>query len=273
MSKVILSIDVDYFPGSEIGVEKLMDILDERNVKATFFITGRFAEDYPNVTKEVINKGHEIGCHGYSHGLDWEENFSTLTLRGQIERMSLATQLLERIISTKIKVFRAPYLKANGRTMQALESLGYDCDSSVASLRFDFGMGLSNNPRALVAPTIPYHPSVHNIFQRGHSRILEIPVSNLIVPLNTSSLRMFGWEFLLRVYKLSLIFFNPIVMIVHPWEFMDVDELFMKDHLPKRHKKNRGKKCLKLLQNFLDKIHKGTEYVSFEQIIKEEKNV
>jgi len=273
MKRVMLTIDVDYFPGIDQGVEKLIDALDEWNVKSTFFITGRFAEDYPDITKKLVQKGHEVGCHGYSHGIDWDENFFNLNLHAQVEKIAIATQIIERTIGLKIKIFRAPYLKANSNTIRALESLGYDCDSSVASLRFDFGLGLSNNPRALIAPTKPYNPSSQDIFRMGHSNILEIPTSNFIVPLSTSSLRMFGWKSLLRVYRLSLLYFDPVVIIAHPWEFMDVDELNMKENLPKRHKKNRGRKCLILLQNFLDKIHEQTEYISFEQIIKEKGNV
>jgi peptidoglycan/xylan/chitin deacetylase (PgdA/CDA1 family) len=270
--RMIFSVDVDYFPGSEKGVYTLLDFLNAQNIKSTFFITGKFGEEYSGVVQKILKAGHEIGCHGYSHGLDWDENFYNIDVKRQSERISIATQILEKITSSKIKVFRAPYLKADGSTIRALESLGYECDSSVPALRFDFGMGVSNNPKTIIAPTRPYHPSLQNIFKKGNSKILEVPSSNFFIPLNTTSLRLFGVKLLVRIHKTSRTFFDPIVMITHPWEYMDTDELFMKDDLSKRHHKNRGKACLKLLQEFFDKIYKETVYLRFEQVVMEDKN-
>lgn len=46
---------------------RLLDGLEERNVKATFFLCGYRIKDYPSLTQRIFDSGHEIGLHGYSH--------------------------------------------------------------------------------------------------------------------------------------------------------------------------------------------------------------
>src|ERR1700704_3926179 len=46
---------------------KVLDVLDQHHVKATFFMMGRNVERYPKVDREVLRRGHEIGNHSYSH--------------------------------------------------------------------------------------------------------------------------------------------------------------------------------------------------------------
>ncbi len=48
-------------------VKDVLQILDEKNVKATFFVIGQQIEKYPDTTKEIVQKGHELGNHSYSH--------------------------------------------------------------------------------------------------------------------------------------------------------------------------------------------------------------
>lgn len=46
---------------------QLLDGLQARNVKATFFLCGYRIKDYPQEAKRILEEGHEVGCHGYSH--------------------------------------------------------------------------------------------------------------------------------------------------------------------------------------------------------------
>lgn len=59
--------------GPKQGVPRLLDMLDAHGVKATFFVPGVVADDYPLVVKEIARRGHEIGYHGYYH----EESIET----------------------------------------------------------------------------------------------------------------------------------------------------------------------------------------------------
>ena len=51
----------------QIGHYKLLELFQKSNVKATYFLLGKTIEDFPNLIQEIINEGHEIGCHTYSH--------------------------------------------------------------------------------------------------------------------------------------------------------------------------------------------------------------
>lgn len=46
---------------------KLLDGLEERSARATFFVCGYRMEQYPDLTQRIFQEGHEIGLHGYSH--------------------------------------------------------------------------------------------------------------------------------------------------------------------------------------------------------------
>lgn len=52
---------------SRYGTERILDILKNNNVLATFFISGKFAELAPDIVKRIMNEGHEVACHGLDH--------------------------------------------------------------------------------------------------------------------------------------------------------------------------------------------------------------
>jgi peptidoglycan/xylan/chitin deacetylase (PgdA/CDA1 family) len=267
---LVVSVDVDHFPGSEIGIKRIMDILDERGIKAMFFIAGKFAEECEEVIKDIHLKGHEIGCHGYSHGLDVDENFVELDLEEQKRRIEKSSSILKGITGEDVKIFRAPYAKANHSTIRVLESLGYECDSSVTSMRFDFGMGVGNNMRAFFAPRRPYYPSMNNLYKEGDSKVLEIPISAFVVPLTMSALRTLGMKTVKHIFNMSSHFFDPVVFYLHPWEVMAMDEIQLWEGLPKRHTKNRGREALFDLGLFLDYVKKKSEIILYQDILKRE---
>src|SRR4051812_40628559 len=53
----------------ELGVQRLLDLLDERGTHATFFVLGWVAERHPGLIAEIARRGHEVSCHGYEHEL------------------------------------------------------------------------------------------------------------------------------------------------------------------------------------------------------------
>ena len=76
--------------GMSHGLPRLLDLLDEFRIRATFFVPGKTAEAYPEAIKEVLDRGHEIACHGYEY-----ENFSLLGYEEQRERISKAVEAIE----------------------------------------------------------------------------------------------------------------------------------------------------------------------------------
>ncbi len=94
---------------------KILDILKQQNVPAAFFLLGQQAENYPGVVRRIVNEGHEIGSHTYTH--------PNLALCGeQRERIELdATQrLIQAITGRSTTLFRPPY-EADSRPSEIAE--------------------------------------------------------------------------------------------------------------------------------------------------------
>jgi len=85
---------------------KMLDILKQKNVPATFFVIGLDANKWPQLLRREYNEGHEIGNHTYSHP-DWENpNLSATQIRWEL---NLTERLIESIVGVKSLLFRPPY--------------------------------------------------------------------------------------------------------------------------------------------------------------------
>lgn len=62
--EIALTFDCHHLDSSTV---KILDILKEKNVKATFFLTGDFIETHPEIVKRIYEEHHEIGSHLYRH--------------------------------------------------------------------------------------------------------------------------------------------------------------------------------------------------------------
>jgi len=85
-NKVSFMINVAW---GEEYIPDMLEVLKEEEVKATFFITGKWAEKKPDCLKKIYDKGHEIGNHGYSDGvvmseLDWNEIEESLSRTNEV---------------------------------------------------------------------------------------------------------------------------------------------------------------------------------------------
>ena len=74
------------------NVLKILDILDEYEAKATFFIGGSWADDNVDCVREIFNRGHELGSHGYFH-----KDHSKMTHDANLEEIRPSIKLLEMI--------------------------------------------------------------------------------------------------------------------------------------------------------------------------------
>lgn len=85
------------------GVPRILNMLDTWNVKATFFIPGIVAEQYPDVVREISRRGHEVGFHGYEH-----EEFTTTTYEEENATMHRAAKIIRDICGQELGGHRAP---------------------------------------------------------------------------------------------------------------------------------------------------------------------
>jgi polysaccharide deacetylase family protein (PEP-CTERM system associated) len=118
-------------------LEKILDALDKRKVKATFFCTGLMAEGFPQVVKMIRRRGHEIGCHSYRH--TWMNKMSEAEAR---EDTHAAVTALEQCIGLKVLSYRAPAFsigESNKWMFEILAENGITTDASIYPAARDFG--------------------------------------------------------------------------------------------------------------------------------------
>ena len=197
------------------NTERLLDLFEERNLRATFFVLGWVAERVPDVVRRIARGGHEIASHGYAHRLIYDQ--TPQAFREDVRR---AKRLLEDVGGVPVHGFRAPSYSVTPRSLWALDILideGYGYDASIFPIRHDrYGIPLS-----------PRHPFV--IERRGRT-IVEAPASTVTIgPLNLPiggggyfRILPYAWTRwgIARVNRLE---HRPAIFYLHPWE-IDPDQ-------------------------------------------------
>lgn len=170
------------YHGIERGMPKLIEILKQKEIAATFFVTGDVARRYPAMIQELVAAGHEIGCHGDTHARFDHLNYQEAEV--EIERASETLRQFYPVIS-----FRAPNLQFPRQYIPILAKNGYKIDSSGAKHK-RFGLKTSHE-----------------------AGILRVPTSTTSLILRLSPIFR---NFFLRQME------DPVVLFVHPWEYIDL---------------------------------------------------
>jgi peptidoglycan/xylan/chitin deacetylase (PgdA/CDA1 family) len=204
--------EADSEVGINYGMNRLLELFRKHDVNATFFVPGEVAKTQHESIRQILQGGHELGCHGLTH--DKDEFLSPYN--DQFKRLKKATELLEKHIGIKPKGFRAPCLRANRETIKALESLDYTYDSSVLpSFVPVYG--------SFTFKLKPYNPSRSSIIAKGDSRILELPVSVnpfFHIPLSAAWMRNLGLKWVKNSIQINFNLGNPVVFYLHPRDVM-----------------------------------------------------
>lgn len=87
------------------NTERLLEILKEKKVKATFFVLGTNVEKYPEIIKKISDAGHEIGSHGYDHTVLTKKSVTTEEIKNQMDRTN---SLISAITGSQPTSFRPP---------------------------------------------------------------------------------------------------------------------------------------------------------------------
>ena len=220
-------LDADLYGISHEGTLRLLGLLKKHAVRATFFVTAKFALQYPSLIKE-ISKKHEVALHGYAH----DHHYESMDEKIAYTYLSDAKKILEKITKTKVVGFRAPRM---GMTAYALlKKIGMRYDSSLH-------------------PT--YIPGYYNNFTKPRQHFIAegvhiIPVS--VTPLLRLPIAWLWFRNLPLAYtkcciKRSFQGTGFINTYFHPWEFVSLE----KYRLPWYFKRNTGEKVLKKLDKLL----------------------
>lgn len=275
------------------GMPRLLDLYEKYNVKATFFFTAYIAKLYPEVVKMILPYGHEVGSHGLTHEVD--QAFDILNLNEQIRHLKESKAILEDISGEEVLSFRAPAARVNSNLSLALEESGFKVDSSIASQRLDMflSFGALKKLHWLTTPRKPYFVNKENVFARGDSSILEIPISALGFPYIGTFMRIAPRINQITRYLLwleSCLNSRPFVFLTHPNEFIDeerdTDKIqrrtnnyisYLLGDVLRHHLKvkNLGEKALPLLERELQFFsQKNSEFMTCKELYcrKVEKN-
>ncbi len=108
-AEIALTIDDGPDP---VYTPKILDTLQKYGVKATFFVVGGCAEQYPDIVARMVEEGHEVGNHSYSHPY-----FQRLSWRGANQEIRMTSTVLDRILGKKCRLFRPPFGKLSSRSL------------------------------------------------------------------------------------------------------------------------------------------------------------
>lgn len=119
--KIAITFDINWAENEYLY--EILDILDKNNIKATFFIMGKWI-NYPEENlekfKEINKRGHELGNHSYSHA-----DFTRISESKMIDEIKKSEEIIQKVIGTKINLFRFPSGAYTGTAVKVVESLGY----------------------------------------------------------------------------------------------------------------------------------------------------
>ena len=228
----ILTIDVeDWYMDTDISTwdcyedrtvestNKILKILNELNIQATFFVLGYVAEHFPGLVEEIKDKGHEIATHGYSHTSIKKQTPSEFEMD-----LLKSIRTLEQITKDKIRGHRACEFTISEETSWAIDIMkknGLKYDSSI----FPVKTPLYGVPTATL---YPYHISSSNITRDNPEEdFLEFPLSVYKIPIVHKNipiaggfyLRLFPYWFIKHAIRKINKIGQPAIFYIHPWEF------------------------------------------------------
>ena len=241
------------------NTRKLLAIFEEFDVRATFFVLGWVAERHPHLVKEIAARGHEIGCHGFSHRVVYEQ--SPEEFREETRR---SKDLLENLIGSEVLGYRAASFSITSKSLWALDilvELEFAYDSSIFPVRHDrYGI-----PDAERAP--------HRISTPKERSIAEWPLSTAQV-LGCRLPLAGGGYFRLLPYWLSrwgLASINrrerrPFIFYLHPWEIDPAQPRVPAGRLSRFRHYTNLEKCEERLRRLLHEFRFSTARDGLEQL-------
>lgn len=122
--------DWENFPKRlDSNVQRILDILDENNKKASFFILGWVGKNYPNLVKDIHQRGHDIGTHSLNHQLVYQQTPEEFEFD-----LKQSIDILSNLTGEKITYYRAPGFSIKKEQVWAFEILkdnGIEIDCSI----------------------------------------------------------------------------------------------------------------------------------------------
>ncbi len=191
----------------EQNIDRILALLDDADVRATFFTLGWIAERYPGLIRRITGAGHELASHGFAHQRATEQERDEF-----VADIRLAKAVLEDISGGVVKGYRAPSFSMGPKNPWAPECVGeagYRYSSSIYPIRHDH-YGVPNAPRfahetsmgllELPIATVRVFRANWPAGGGGYFRLLPYAVSR--------------WS----IQRINSIDAKPAMFYFHPWE-------------------------------------------------------
>lgn len=114
-----ISLMVNVYWGTEY-IEPMLDIFEEKNVKTTFFVGGTWAIDNEELLNKIIEKGHELGNHGYHH-----KDHDKISEEENLNQIKNTHKIVKELTGVEMNLFAPPSGAYNKTTVSCATSLGY----------------------------------------------------------------------------------------------------------------------------------------------------
>ena len=193
----------------ESNIDRILALLDEGQVKATFFTLGWVAKRYPGMVRRIVENGHELASHGWGH-----QRVTDLQPHEFTDDITRSKAILEDIGGQPVLGYRAPSFSIGSSNLWALDLLheaGYQYSSSIYPVRHDH-YGMPDAPR-------------FGFYPRSNDGLLELPVTTIRL-FNRNFPAGGGGYFRLWPYPVSRWFLQRLnheeqrsaIFYFHPWE-------------------------------------------------------
>jgi polysaccharide deacetylase family protein (PEP-CTERM system associated) len=195
----------------EESTGRVLDLLDQAGVRATFFVLGWVGERRPGLVRSIADRGHEVASHGYSHRLIYRQTPDEFR-----RELALSRRILEDAGGRAVMGHRAASFSIVRDNLWALDIVaeaGFEYDSSIFPVRHD-RYGLTGAPRG-----------IHRLRTPAGHELWEIPPSTVTVAGLVLPVAGGGYLRLLpaavthwAIRRINRAGATPAVVYVHPWE-------------------------------------------------------
>jgi len=204
--------DWDLLPSRiEQEISAVLELFSQKGVKATFFILGWVARRHPHLVRDIVDAGHEVGCHSYAHQLVYR--MTPAQFRQDTQQ---AVSAIADACGVTPTAYRAPSYSITRDSLWALETLiecGFTHDSSIYPIEHDrYGIrGFERHAHVIQTPSGPIH---------------EIPIATVLLangrvaPIGGGGyLRLLPYCYTSAgIRRLNGIEQKPACVYFHPWE-------------------------------------------------------
>ena len=270
----VITMDVEdwyhtYFPNMEVdksqslldGLDVVLDIMDARNIKGSFFVVGEIADMLADKLREMDTKGHDIACHNWMHLRP-----VTMGIDEYRDQLIKAKEKLESILGHEVNGYRAPSFGLDDEHFKVVMECGFKYDSSKLKPQKSAKYG--------VLSLKDFKEIIPCVFQRDGFTEFEVStqkIGDLNLLLGGGYIRMLPWPLMkwmtneyLKMGQLYVMYIHPIDLSPKPIPRVNglSFDRYLRTHIGRKNLVRRFKAVLEMLEK------EKYIFVTFEQLRK-----